>query len=49
MNIFNDDTFNLHDSLLNNHNKYMKVTVKSKLIGIARSRISNDFKPIYSI
>ena len=35
MNIINDNTFNLHNSLLNNDNKYMKVTLKSKLIGVA--------------
>ena len=33
MNIINDNTFNLHNSLLNNDNRYMKVTLKSKLIG----------------
>ena len=33
MNIFNDDTFNLHNSLLNNDNRFMKVTLKSKLKG----------------
>ena len=36
MNIINDNTFNLHNSLLNNDNKYMKVSLKSKLIGVAR-------------
>ena len=36
MNIINDNTFNLHKSLLNNDNRYMKVTLKSKLIGVAR-------------
>ena len=35
-NIINDNTFNLHDSLLNNDNRHMKVTLKSKLIGVAR-------------
>ena len=34
MNIINDNTFNVHNSLLNN--RYMKVTLKSKLIGVAR-------------
>ena len=29
MNIINDNTFNLHNNLLNNDNKYMKVTPKS--------------------
>ena len=36
MNIINDNNFNLHNSLLNNDNRYMKVTLKSKLIGVAR-------------
>ena len=36
MNITNDNTFNLHNSLLNNYNRYMKVTLKSKRIGVAR-------------
>ena len=36
MNIINDNTFNLHNSPLNNDNKYMKVTLKSKLIRIAK-------------
>ena len=36
MNIINDNTFNWHNSLLNNGNKYMKGTLKSKLIGVAR-------------
>ena len=36
MNIINDNTFNLHNSLLNNDNKYGKVTLKSKLIEVAR-------------
>ena len=36
MNIINDNTFNLHNSLLNNDNRYMKITLKSKLIGDAR-------------
>ena len=34
--IINDNTFNLHNSLLENDNWYMKVTVMSKQIGIAR-------------
>ena len=33
MSIINDNTFNLHSSLVNNENRYMKVTQKSKLIG----------------
>ena len=36
MNIINDNTFNLHNSILNNGNRYMKVTLKSQLIGVAR-------------
>ena len=32
----NDNTFNQHNSRLNNDNKYMKVTQKSKLIEVAR-------------
>ena len=42
MNIINDNTFNLHKSLLNNDNRHMKVTQKSKLIGVARKLISAD-------
>ena len=36
MNIINDNSFNLHDSFLNHDNWYMKVILKSKLIGVAR-------------
>ena len=36
MNIINDNTFNLHNSLLSNDNKYMKVILKSMLIEIVR-------------
>ena len=36
INIINDNTFNLHNSLLNNDNRYMKVILKSKLNGVAR-------------
>ena len=35
MNIINS-TFNLHNSLLNNDNRYMKITLEFNLIGIAR-------------
>ena len=35
MNIINNNTFNLHNNLLNNDNRYIKVTLKSKLIGVA--------------
>ena len=34
--MINDVTFNLHNSLLNNDNRYMKATLKSKLIEVAR-------------
>ena len=44
MNIINDNTFNLHNSLLNNDNWYMKVTLKSKLIRIAWQPISADYR-----
>ena len=43
MNIINDNTFNLHISLLNNDNRYMMVTVKFKLIGVAKLLISADY------
>ena len=36
MNIINDNNLNLPNSLLYNDNKYMKVTLKSKLIGVIR-------------
>ena len=36
MNIIDDNIFNLHYILLSNDNSYMKVTLKSKQIGIAR-------------
>ena len=36
INIINDNTFNLNNSLLNNNKRYMKVTLKSTLIGVAR-------------
>ena len=36
MKIINDNTFNLHNNLLKKDNRYMKVTHKSKLIGVAR-------------
>ena len=34
--ILNDNTFNLHNSLLNNDNRYMKVNQKFNLMGVAR-------------
>ena len=43
MNIINDNIVNLHNSLLNNDNRYMKVTLKSKLIGVTRLVISADY------
>ena len=36
MYIVNDKTFNLQNNLLNNDNRYMKVTQKSKLMEIAK-------------
>ena len=36
------NTFNLYNNLLNNDKRYMKVTLKSKLIGVARWLISAD-------
>ena len=39
MNIINDYTFNLHGSFLNNDNSFMKVTLKSKLIGAAKYHV----------
>ena len=41
--IINDNTFNLHYSLLNNNNAYMKVTLKSKRIGVARGILKDIF------
>ena len=43
MNIINDNTFNLHNRLLNNDNRYMNVTLNSKLIGVAGLLISADY------
>ena len=40
MNVINDNTFNLHNKFLNNDNKYMKVILKFKLIGVGRYLIS---------
>ena len=38
-------TFNLHNTLLNNDNRYMKLTLKSKLIEVATYLIlANYFK-----
>ena len=44
MSIINDNTFNLHNSYLNNDNTYMKVTLKSKVIGVAMQLISADYR-----
>ena len=35
MNVINDGTFDPHNSLLNNDNWYIKVALKSNLIGVA--------------
>ena len=43
MNITNDNTLNLHNNLLNNDNKYMKVTLKFNLIVVARLLISAHY------
>ena len=43
MNIINDNTFNLHNSLLNYDIRYTKVTLKSKQKRIARLPISTDY------
>ena len=42
MNIINENTFNLN--LLNNDNRYMKITQKSKLKGVSRQLISTDYR-----
>ena len=49
MDIINDNTFNLHNSLLNSNNRYMKVTLKFKLMEITWYLISAimNFKPTY--
>ena len=40
----------INNNLLNNDNRYMKVTLKSKLIGSASLLIlANYFKPTYGI
>ena len=44
MYIINDNTFNLHHSLLNNDSWYMKVTLKTKLIGD-----TGEFKKIFLV
>ena len=44
MNIINDNTFSLPNSFLNNDDRYMKVTPKSELIGVARSLISANYR-----
>ena len=42
--IINNNTFNLHNNLLNNDDRFMKVTLKSKLIGVARWVILTDYR-----
>ena len=59
MKIINDNTFNRHNNLLNNDNRYIKGTLKPKHTEIARELISTDyhefqptimnFKPTYGI
>ena len=44
MNIIKDNTFNLENNLLNKDNRYMKITLKSKLIGVARLLISANYR-----
>ena len=44
INIINDNNFNLHNSLLNNDNRYMKAPLKSRLIGVARLLILADYR-----
>ena len=44
MNIIYDKTFNLHNNLWNNDNEYMKVTLKSKQIWVARKPISAIYR-----
>ena len=36
MNIINNKTFHLHNNILDNDNRYMNITLKSKLIGVAK-------------
>ena len=43
MNIINDNTFNLHNNLLNTDNRYINVALKSKLIGVAMLLILVDY------
>ena len=42
INIINDNSFNLHNSLLKNYIRYMKFNLKSKLIGVAWELILVD-------
>ena len=46
INIINDNAFNVHKSLLNNNIRYLKVTQKSKLMGVARLLTSVDYRKI---
>ena len=49
INIINDSTFNLNNNLLNNENRYMKVTLESKQIVVARKLISADYHEILEV
>ena len=42
MNIIKYNSFNPHNSLLNSDNRYMKFTLKSKLLGVAGEVTSVD-------
>ena len=44
MNIINDNTFNLQNKLLNDDNRYIKITLKLKLIAVTRLLISADYR-----
>ena len=44
MNVINNNSFNLLYSLLRNDNMYMKGTLRSQQIGVARSLISADYR-----
>ena len=44
MNIINDKTYNLHNKFFNNDKRYMKVTLKSKIIEVVRLLILADYR-----
>ena len=44
MNIIYVNRFELHDSLVDNDKRYMKVTMKTKIIEGIRSLISADYR-----